>query len=178
MRTCFSLKTPLISGNSSKEDNQKLSPTEKGESSTTIPKGSRHKCAEVGSTIRTKKCRLCGVEKPISEFYFRKDSGHYRSECKECLRQLSTFRSTGWTPEDYEKAYIAQNGKCAICGCKLDSSRYTRFAGDHDHKTGKLRGLLCTNCNTALGLMKDSPLRLQSAIDYLKRHSTDSKDIV
>lgn len=178
MRNCFSLKTPLISGNSSEEDNQKLSPTEKGESSTTIPKGSRHKCAEVGSTIRTKKCRLCGVEKPASEFYLRKESGHYRSECKECLSKLSTFRSTGWTPEAYEKAYIAQKGRCAICGCKLDSSRYTRFAGDHDHKTGKLRGLLCTNCNTALGLMKDSPLRLQSAIDYLKRHSTDSKDIV
>ena len=102
---------------------------------------SRNKYSEVGDKD-TKVCRLCGVEKPISEFYFRKDSGHYRSECKECLRKLSSFRNTGWTPEYYEEAYIKQDGKCAICGCKLNSSRYTRFAGDHDHRTGKLRGLL------------------------------------
>lgn len=119
----------------------------------------------------TKVCRLCGVEKPISEFYFRKDSGHYRSECKECLSKLSSFRDTGWTPEKYEEAYIKQNGRCAICGCKLNSSRYTRFAGDHDHRTGKLRGLLCTNCNTALGLFKDSIERLEMAKRYLIEHS-------
>lgn len=120
----------------------------------------------------TKVCRLCGVEKPISEFYFRKDSGHYRSECKECLSKLSSFRDTGWTPEKYEEAYIKQDGKCAICGCKLNSSRYTRFAGDHDHRTGKLRGLLCTNCNTALGLFKDSIERLEMAKRYLIEHSS------
>lgn len=120
----------------------------------------------------TKVCRLCGVEKPISEFYFRKDSGHYRSECKECLSKLSSFRDTGWTPEKYEEAYIKQNGRCAICGCKLNSSRYTRFAGDHDHRTGKLRGLLCTNCHTALGLFKDSIERLEMAKRYLIEHSS------
>ena len=120
----------------------------------------------------TKVCRLCGVEKPISEFYFRKDSEHYRSECKECLSKLSSFRDTGWTPEKYEEAYIKQNGRCAICGCKLNSSRYTRFAGDHDYRTGKLRGLLCTNCNTALGLFKDSIERLEMAKRYLIEHSS------
>ena len=138
---------------------------------------SRKKSSEVGDMDR-KVCRLCGVEKPISEFYFRKDSGHYRSECKECLRRLSSFRSTGWTPEKYEEAYIKQDGRCAICGCKLNSSRYTRFAGDHDHKTGKLRGLLCTNCNTALGLFKDSIERLEAAKAYLLKHATIHKDIV
>lgn len=138
---------------------------------------SRKKSSEVGD-MNTKVCRLCGVEKPISEFYFRKDSGHYRSECKECLKKISTFRNTGWTPEKYEEAYIKQNGKCAICGCKLNSSRYTRFAGDHDHKTGKLRGLLCTNCNTALGLFKDSIERLEMAKEYLIKHSSIHKDIV
>lgn len=132
---------------------------------------SRKKSSEVGDKD-IKVCRLCGVEKPISEFYFRKDSGHYRSECKECLRKLSSFRKTGWTPEDYEEAYIKQDGKCAICGCKLNSSRYTRFAGDHNHRTGKLRGLLCTNCNTALGLFKDSIERLEMAKRYLIEHSS------
>lgn len=123
-----------------------------------------------------KKCRICGTEKPLTNFYFRKDSGHYRSECKDCLKDLTRFRTTGWSPDDYEKAYLKQQGKCAICGCTLNSSRYTRFAGDHDHKTGKLRGLLCTNCNTALGLFKDSIIRLQAAITYLETSSC--KDIV
>lgn len=132
---------------------------------------SRKKSSEMGAKD-TKVCRLCGVEKPISEFYFRKDSGHYCSECKECLSKLSSFRDTGWTPEKYEEAYIKQNGRCAICGCKLNSSRYTRFAGDHDHRTGKLRGLLCTNCNTALGLFKDSIERLEMAKRYLIEHSS------
>ena len=132
---------------------------------------SRKKSSEIKNKD-TKVCRLCGVEKPISEFYFRKDSGHYRSECKECLSKLSSFRDTGWTPEKYEEAYIKQNGRCAICGCKLNSSRYTRFAGDHDHRTGKLRGLLCTNCNTALGLFKDSIERLEMAKRYLIEHSS------
>ena len=132
---------------------------------------SRKKSSEMGDKD-TKVCRLCGVEKPISEFYFRKDSGHYRSECKECLSKLSSFRDTGWTPEKYEEAYIKQNGRCAICGCKLNSSRYTRFAGDHNHRTGKLRGLLCTNCNTALGLFKDSIERLEMAKRYLIEHSS------
>lgn len=118
-----------------------------------------------------KRCRLCGIEKPLTDFYFRKDSGHYRNECKECIKDLTRFRMTGWTPSDYEKAYLAQHGKCAICGCNLNSSRYTRFAGDHDHKTGKLRGLLCTNCNTAIGLLKDSPLRCRNAAEYLEEHS-------
>lgn len=128
--------------------------------------------------IGKKRCRLCGIEKPLSEFYFRNDSKKYRSECKECLKKLNTFRNTGWTPEAYERAYIKQDGRCAICGCKLNSSRYTRFAGDHDHKTGALRGLLCMNCNTALGLMKDSPIRLQNAIDYINKYSRSNKDIV
>lgn len=127
--------------------------------------------------IRLKKCRICGIEKPLTEFYYRKDSGHYRSECKECLKDITRFRTTGWSPNGYEKAYHKQHGKCAICGCVLNSSRYTRFAADHDHKTGKLRGLLCTSCNTALGLFKESPIRLKVAIGYLENHSA-CKDIV
>lgn len=139
---------------------------------------SRKKSSEVEGMRKTKVCRLCGVEKPISEFYFRKDSGHYRSECKDCLKYITRFRQTGWSPEDYEEAYVKQHGRCAICGCKLNSSRYTRFAGDHDHKTGKLRGLLCTNCNTALGLFKASIERLDSAKRYLIQYSSSHKDIV
>lgn len=177
-QSCFSLKTPLTAGNSQLNETISSEASSKGEErSTTIPQGSTEKSLEMGG-VSTKKCRLCGIEKPLSEFYKRSDSGHYRSECKDCIKTLSRFRQTGWTPEAYEKAFIEQDGKCAICGCTLNSSRYTQFAGDHDHKTGKLRGLLCTNCNTALGLMKDSPIRLMNAVDYLNKYSGTDKDIV
>ena len=117
-----------------------------------------------------KVCRICGKAKPLSEFYFRKDSGTYRSECKSCMIAKSRLAQTGWTPESYERQWCLQGGKCAICGCTLNSSRYTRASGDHDHKTGKLRGILCGNCNTAIGLMKESPYRLECAIRYLEEH--------
>jgi hypothetical protein len=50
----------------------------------------------------------------------------------------------------------------------LYSKRYKRFAVDHCHTSGKIRGLLCTNCNTAIGLLKDDPNALQRAIDWVK----------
>lgn len=117
-----------------------------------------------------KECRLCHEVKPLSEFYYRTDSKTYRSECKECVKARERLKKTGWSPEEYEYTWFKQKGKCAICGCELGTSRYTKPAADHDHKTGKLRGILCTQCNTALGLMKDSPYRLESAIHYLEEH--------
>lgn len=117
-----------------------------------------------------KVCRLCGKTKSLSEFYFRKDSNEYRSECKTCTKERQRLKTTGWSPEDYERQWCLQEGKCAICGCTLNSSRYTKASADHDHKTGKLRGILCSNCNTAIGLMKESPYRLECAIRYLEEY--------
>ena len=114
-----------------------------------------------------KVCKLCGTEKPIGEYYYRKDSDRYSAECKACRIERQRVRRIGVSNQDYEAMLIRQEGQCAICKSKLNSSRYTKFAVDHCHKTGKVRGLLCTNCNTAIGLMKDSVIRLQQAIDYL-----------
>ena len=73
----------------------------------------------------------------------------------------------GISLNDYEQMLEEQNGCCAIC-----KAHYTKFskllAVDHCHKTGKIRGLLCINCNTALGKFKDNPFVLQTAIDYLE----------
>jgi len=122
-------------------------------------------------------CRICETEKLTSEFYTRKETGALRSECKECFRAKVTFRTTGWTLEAYEKAFVTQGGKCAVCLSTLNSTRFTKLCGDHCHTTGALRGLLCSNCNTALGLMKDSPARLLAAVEYLGRHA-QGKEIV
>lgn len=65
--------------------------------------------------------------------------------------------------EDYEQMVIVQNNKCKICGRDMK-----RPYVDHNHKQGKVRGLLCMNCNTALGHFRDSIEILQNAILYLK----------
>ncbi len=120
--------------------------------------------------IHSRRCRLCGIEKPISEFYYRKDIRKYRHECKACLIEKHRFKTLGVCNTKYDEMLVMQGGGCAICGSTLNSSRYTKLAVDHNHKTGVVRGLLCTNCNTAIGLMKDSPERLQAAITYLRKH--------
>lgn len=120
-----------------------------------------------------KVCRLCGKTKPLFDFYYRKDSKSYRSECKQCIKETARLRATGWDPDSYHRQWCLQGGKCAICGCTLNSSRYTKASCDHDHTTGKLRGILCTGCNTAIGLMKESPYRLESAIRYLEEHNSN-----
>ncbi len=71
------------------------------------------------------------------------------------------------TPSEFEARLASQGGGCAICGTKTPGGR-GRFVVDHDHKTGVVRGLLCNLCNPALGLFKDNPSLLESAIRYLK----------
>jgi hypothetical protein len=126
------------------------------------------------SNAQSRRCRLCGTEKPLSEFYERKDLGTHRTECKVCVIERQRYRTLGVCNTRYDEMLVSQGGACAICDSSLNSSRYTKLAVDHDHRTGKVRGLLCTSCNTGIGLFKDSPERLQAAIRYLRR----SEDIV
>jgi hypothetical protein len=64
---------------------------------------------------------------------------------------------------EYNKLIEKQNGKCAICG------KITKLGVDHNHITGKIRGLLCPTCNSALGLFYDNKLILLNAIKYLEQ---------
>jgi len=70
------------------------------------------------------------------------------------------------TLKEYNDLLLTQNNKCAIC--LIDMSRVSRkFAVDHDHKTGKIRGLLCGQCNRGLGYFKDNIALLIRAKEYL-----------
>lgn len=69
------------------------------------------------------------------------------------------------TEKDLIMAALEKQKSCAICG----KPPRARLQIDHNHKTGKYRGLLCDNCNIGLGHFKDSPELLRKAIDYLKR---------
>jgi hypothetical protein len=73
----------------------------------------------------------------------------------------------GLTPVEYDKMVEEQNGKCAICGKDRNvTSDKRRLAVDHDHETGQVRGLLCTICNTRLGILENAEW-VQKARAYL-----------
>lgn len=82
----------------------------------------------------------------------------------------------GLEPGGYEARLAEQGGVCAICSqpeMLMDETTglTLRLAVDHDHETGEVRGLLCNNCNRALGLLKDSTTVLAAAIRYLLKRS-------
>ena len=69
----------------------------------------------------------------------------------------------GITVDDFKAMLTAQGGTCAICG----DAPERRLHVDHDHRTGQVRGLLCTGCNKGIGCFRDDPDRLRGAIRYL-----------
>ncbi len=75
------------------------------------------------------------------------------------------------------KALEEQNNACAICEEPLPNllvyeNRRRGYAIDHNHDSGEFRGVLCTNCNSLLGMAKDSKSILEAAIDYLETNGT------
>ena len=71
----------------------------------------------------------------------------------------------GITTIEFAGLVMAQGGRCAIC---REAPAGKELAIDHDHATGKVRGLLCANCNLALGLLHDDPKLMLSAVEYLR----------
>lgn len=91
------------------------------------------------------------------------------ADCKSAGKFYNILRKFGLDENDYISLVEAQNGRCAIC---LETPTNSRgFHVDHDHSTGKVRGLLCHSCNVALGHVKDDVDRLSRMIDYLNSQS-------
>lgn len=84
-------------------------------------------------------------------------------------RDRNLRRVYGITLADYERMLAEQGGHCAICTATVADARATALHVDHDHTTGRVRGLLCTNCNKGLGHLGDDPVRLHRAVEYLAR---------
>lgn len=76
----------------------------------------------------------------------------------------------GITLAQYNDMLAAQGGVCALC--RRDPKLKKRFSVDHDHMTGRIRGLLCMRCNTAIGHLLDEPGRALAAAAYLERHAS------
>lgn len=116
-------------------------------------------------------CKKCNIESNNNWVRHNKEKHNIRSKkwIKNNPKKAKTtqLRKYGIDATQYNNLLELQDNKCKIC--KTDSSALTRaLAVDHCHKTGKIRGLLCGNCNRGLGRFKDSIDNLKSAIKYLK----------
>lgn len=96
-----------------------------------------------------------------------------RVSCPKKTKRYELLAYYGISLAEYEKMLDLQNGACAICGkretVRVRNGTIRHMAVDHDHKTGKIRGLLCSRCNPMLGLAKDDSNTLLSAVRYLIR---------
>ena len=124
----------------------------------------------LGVTEGHKWCARCQQEWPLSSFPPRATKSGGGVYCKPCQRSYNRERRLklefGLSWDDYDLLLICQDGRCAICGGK---PRKYGLAVDHDHKTGEIRGLLCSRCNhRMLGAANDDPARLRKAADYLE----------
>jgi Recombination endonuclease VII len=149
------------------------------------PKMPRHSVSNVDAEARLADCAICGPQVPIRVETRKGTSGiRCRTPDKEAKRQAkaegrSKSNSRPYTPElgwgkrlrdkykispaDYERMAAEQAGRCAICR-KVPE----RLFVDHDHQTGRVRGLLCRDCNFALGWLRDDADTAIAAAGYLK----------
>jgi hypothetical protein len=96
---------------------------------------------------------------------------YYQSERGiESSRRAHLKRMFGITLEEYNTMLEEQNGVCGICKKPESYGRASFLSVDHCHNSETIRGLLCNNCNRAIGLLKDDIEVLENAVKYLKKH--------
>ncbi|MCK9154521.1 MAG: endonuclease domain-containing protein [Paludibacteraceae bacterium] len=140
-------------------------------------------------------CPRCKRVLPLEEFSHTKGKKNNSPHCHECcsdllleLREKEEYKNShkeyykqrkeqaknrnllikyGISLEMYNEMLEKQDGKCAVCG-KTTTENGKCLAVDHDHKTGKIRGLLCNNCNVSVGFLQDNPELALVIHEYLK----------
>ena len=134
----------------------------------------------------TRTCESCGN---INTFTVHKKKkytvGHYCKDCRKAeqkairaahpdvMKDRDLKKTFGISLEIYKKMFDAQGGVCAICSRPehhVRLGKLTQLRVDHDHVTGKIRGLLCNSCNAALGYTEDKISTLLAAAHYLEVH--------
>ena len=140
-----------------------------------------------------KTCIVCNEKKSLSDFdALKKYPNKFLSICKKCSenkkindskkdefikksRAVSDyyFRTYKLRHGSYAKMLKLQDGKCLICKTE-ESQLNKKLVVDHCHTTGKVRGLLCSLCNSGLGFFKDNPKILENAITYLENSRENS----
>ncbi|MFG2078704.1 endonuclease domain-containing protein [Nonomuraea maritima] len=127
-------------------------------------------------------CRLCERWKESDEYPVQRQSRRPDQRAGRVCRQCRVLQRHNLQWDQYERLLQEQGDSCAICMVTLDGRRDTQI--DHDHSCcpgssscGKcVRGLLCGNCNKALGLMRDNVTALMRAVEYLQRSSGQRRE--
>ncbi len=129
------------------------------------------------SRIYLTQCAKCTVIK-TSEYNKKhkdevklKNSKYYKEKKDTILRDRRYLKVYGINLEEYNIMFEKQNGVCKICNNSEMFHKNKMLCVDHDHVTGKVRGLLCQGCNTGLGNLRDSIENLENAIKYLKENN-------
>lgn len=125
-------------------------------------------------------CKNCGTEFSELDVKIRQGGGKFC--CNDCYKQYRKKHKKdekylnriyqkktkyNLTEEEYLGLFAKQENKCAICGVEFTNN--IKGFVDHDHSTNQVRGLLCTKCNTLLGMANDNIEILENAIEYLKK---------
>lgn len=110
-------------------------------------------------------CKSCGIgERAVFP-------SQVSSYCKDCLtiRRVATARKHlyGITEDQYNEMLAVTDGRCYVCGLANENGR--TLCVDHDHNTDAIRGLLCLQCNVALGMAQDDPKLLRQLAEYLEK---------
>jgi hypothetical protein len=129
---------------------------------------------------KTNVCKKCGKDFIAYMIKIRQGGGifcstlcyaEYRKDHKLDERQQNVFyqkkNKYGLTKEQYLELFVKQDNKCSIC--KEEFREELKAMVDHDHLTNKIRGLLCSKCNSGLGMFRDNKDILLSAINYLNK---------
>lgn len=128
-----------------------------------------------------KHCSKCGEYKSLDDFYKRKKSvdglngmcidcvKKWKNDNKDKIRNAEYLSRYGISLIEYEEMLRVQNNRCATCGKHETEVHRKILHVDHCHETEKVRGLLCRNCNVALGFVQDSEDTLTEMILYLRK---------
>ena len=100
-----------------------------------------------------------------------------KPEVKAAKRNKDLIKNYGINTDEYELMLESQNNVCAICKGPQTNTRTNYFDVDHCHKTGKVRGLLCTNCNQGIGKFKDNKELMLHAYNYLEDSENDEQKL-
>lgn len=125
--------------------------------------------------FKDKPCKRCGtVFKPQAPSHM-----HCSQLCAdESIADKGLLRSYGITLNKYWEMLEEQDSKCAICreeGFTMAGYHWKKLVVDHCHTSGKVRGLLCHNCNRGLGLFQESSVNLEEAAKYVAKNQIDNQ---
>ena len=138
----------------------------------------------------TKTCTKCGETKPESEYYKTGKGDKRHGSCKTCFKARvaktadpekkwaqSLKRLYGITSEEYSEMLESQDGVCAICKCPPSGEgRKKRLCVDHNHETGKVRGLPFDICRAPAGLLGEDISRLERAVIFLNNNNNNTNN--